>query len=406
MNQGGSHAVLVGAGQAGLVMAATLRSEGFPGRITLLGGEARLPYQRPPLSKSVLLGSTGPDNLALRPLSFFAEHSIDLRLGVRVEAVHPAAARLDLSDGSSMAYDLLGLATGAVPRRLSSQVGASLEGVLTLRNVDDAICLSTQLSSARSIVVIGGGYLGLEVAATSIERGLSVTVVEAAPRILQRVAAQQTSDVMRRLHVERGVTILESCQIVEIVGDTRVRAVRLGDRREVPADVIVVAIGVLPDIRLAQEAGLAIDNGVCVDPTMLTSAANIWAAGDCAAFEHRGRRLRIESVGNAIDTAEVAARNMLGRNEPYAPLPWFWSDQYDHRLQIAGYNQGHDNVHTRGGGAGVSHWYYRGDEFLAVDAIDDSRAYMVGKRLLEMGRSPSPSLVRDPATELKSLLRG
>lgn len=406
MSQSGSHAVLVGAGQAGVVMAATLRSEGFLGRITLLGGEAHPPYQRPPLSKSVLLGTSGPENIVLRPSSFFIEQSIDLRLGVRAEAIHTATARLDLSDGSSMAYDLLGLATGAIPRHLSSQPGASLEGVLTLRNIDDALSLSTQLTTARSIVVVGGGYLGLEVAATSIERGLSVTVLEAAPRILQRVAAPQTSDVVRRLHAERGVKILENCQLAAILGDTRVRAVRLADGRELAADIVLVAIGVSPDIRLAETAELAIDNGICVAPTMLTSRENIWAAGDCAAFEYRGRRVRIESVGNAIDTAGVAARNMLGRNEPYAPLPWFWSDQYDHKLQIAGHNEGHDNVHTRDSDAGVSHWYYRGDELLAVDAIDDSRAYMVGKRLLEMGRSPSPDLVRDPATDLKSLLRG
>lgn len=399
------HAVVVGAGQAGCVIAATLRTEGFAGRITLLGAEALAPYQRPPLSKSFLLGGLDTDALLLRPKHFFSDQAIDLRLASPVAGIDVARARLQLNDGAWLGYDLLALATGAAPRRLPEQLGGALEGVLTLRDFADAQRLGAELEPGRSMVIVGGGYIGLEVAATCVSRGMSVTVLEAAPRILQRVACAQTSEFMRQIHTARGVTIQEGCDLAGLVGDRRVRAVKLGDGRELPADFVVVAIGVVPNTTLAANAGLATDNGIAVDAELRSSAENIWSAGDCAAFEFRGRRQRIESVGNAIDMGELAARNMLGRGVAYVPRPWFWSDQYDCRLQIAGHSQGYETVHVRETGAGRSHWYYRGDELLAVDAINDSRAYVAAKRLLEMGRSPSPRIVTDPATDLKVLLR-
>jgi 3-phenylpropionate/trans-cinnamate dioxygenase ferredoxin reductase subunit len=400
------HAVIVGAGQAGCAIAVKLREEGFDGCVTLIGQEPHAPYQRPPLAKAFLAGEAAPESLLLRPPAFFAERDIALLTGTRVETLDAATRQLRFADGTTLAYDFLTLATGALPRRLPPEMGGELDGVLTLRTVADAARLSGELLPGRAVVIVGGGYLGLEIAAACVKRGMTVTVLEAAPRILARVACAETAAVMRDLHASHGVTILEDTLLETLVGTGRVEAARLSDGREIPADLVLVAIGVLPDIALAAEAGLAIDNGIAVDAHLRTSAPDIWAAGDCAALEFRGLRQRIESVGNAIDMAETVARNMLGQSETFEPHPWFWSDQYDCHLQIAGHNFGHDAVHVRTGGAGRSHWYYRQDELLAVDAIDDARAYMVGKRLIEQGRSPPPAMVCDPSTDLKALLRG
>ncbi len=400
------HAVIVGAGQAGCAIAIKLREEGFDGSVTLIGQEPHAPYQRPPLAKAFLAGEAAPESLLLRPPAFFAERDITLVTGTRVESLDAAGRQLRCADGTTLAYDTLALATGALPRRLPPEMGGELDGVLTLRTVADAARLSAELRPGRSVVIVGGGYLGLEIAAACAKREMKVTVLEAAPRILARVASAETAAVMRDLHLSHGVTILEDTLLETLVGTGHVKAARLADGREIPADLVLVAIGVLPDIALAADAGLAIDNGIAVDAHLRTSAPGIWAAGDCAALEFRGLRQRIESVGNAIDTAEIVARNMLGHGETFEPRPWFWSDQYDCHLQIAGHNFGHDAVHVREGGAGRSHWYYRADELLAVDAIDDARAYMVGKRLIEQHRSPPPAAVCDPATDLKALLRG
>ncbi len=403
--QSTDHAVIVGAGQAGLVAATTLRAEGFAGRLTLVGAEPTAPYQRPPLSKGFLLGEVGDEALLLRPLAAYAAQDIELRLATAVESIDIAAGRLQLSDGKEIGFDRLALTTGASPRRLPDTMGGSLAGVYSLRHLGDARVLSAELVEGRSIVIVGGGYVGLELASTCVARGLVVTVLEAAPRILQRVACPQTSDYLADIHRARGVQIIEGCELAGLAGETGVHSVLLKDGRSFAADLVVVAIGIEPSTRLAAEAGLDVDGGVVVDSEMRSSAERIWAAGDCAAVTVRGRRLRIESVGNAIDSAEVAARNMLGRGETYRPLPWFWSDQYDTRLQIAGLNFGFDCVHVRHAGAGRSHWYYQSDELLAVDAINDSRAYMVGKRLLEMGRSPPPQAITNPNADLKALLR-
>jgi len=399
------HAVIVGAGQAGLVAATTLRAEGFAGRLTLIGAEPTAPYQRPPLSKAFLLGELGDEALLLRPLTAYAAQDIDLRLATAVEAIDIAAGRLQLSDGTKLDFDRLALATGASPRRLPDTMGGSLEGVYSLRTLRDARILSAELIEGRTIVIVGGGYVGLELASTCVARGLTVTVIEAAPRILQRVACHQTSEYLAHVHRARGVQIIEGCELAGLMGGRTVHRVMLKDGRTFAADLVVVAIGIEPSTRLAADAGLGIDGGIAVDAQMRSSSERIWAAGDCAAVTVRGRRLRIESVGNAIDSAEIAARNMLGRGENYRPLPWFWSDQYDTRLQIAGLNVGFDSVHVRHAGAGRSHWYYQSDELLAVDAMNDSRAYMVGKRLLEMGRSPPPEVITNPDADLKALLR-
>jgi len=236
--------------------------------------------------------------------------------------------------------------------------------------------------------------------------GLDVTVLEMAPRILQRVAAPETSDYFRRLHTRHGVKILESTGFERLVGESRVRAVHLADGRELPVDFVIAGVGILPGTQLAEGTDIALENGIRTDSFGKTTVPHIWAAGDCASFPWKGRQLRLESVGNAIDMAEAVAENIMGAGKPYHPLPWFWSDQYDCKLQICGLNTGYDRIVTRGPeGEAISFWYYKGDELLAVDAMNDPRAYMVGKRLIEMGRSPDPAVIADPATQMKTLLK-
>jgi len=396
--------VIVGAGQAGAALAARLRSLGHGDEIVMLGQEPRPPYQRPPLSKGYLLGELGEDRLWLRTPEFWAEQGVTLRLGQPVTSLDPRARTVTVA-GETLAYDALALATGATPRRLPAAIGGTLDGVCTLRTLADVDAMRAAFRPGRRVVIVGGGYIGLEVAAAAAKLGLTVTVLEMAPRILQRVAAPETADHIRRLHQAHGVTILESTGLDRLLGGPRVTGARLTDGRELAADFVVVGVGVTPDTGLAQAAGLAIDNGIATDALGRSSDPAIWAAGDCASFPHGDGRLRLESVGNAIDMAEAVAANILGAAAPYQARPWFWSDQYDLKLQIAGLNTGHDRVVTRPGeGGAVSFWYYRGATLLAVDAMDDARAYMVGKRLIESGKSPGPEIVTT-TPDLKALLK-
>ncbi|WP_341212532.1 FAD-dependent oxidoreductase [uncultured Limimaricola sp.] len=402
-----SHFVVIGAGQAGSSLVAKLRAEGFDGRITLIGAETAPPYQRPPLSKAYLLGDMEKARLFLRPEAWYAEHDIDLRLGVTASALDAGAKTVTLSDGETLPYERLALCTGAHPRRLPAAIGGDLAGVFTMRDLHDADTLAPEMTEGRRLLVVGGGYIGLEAAAVAAKRGLKVTVIEQAERILQRVAAPETSAFFRDLHARHGVEIREGVGLERLLGEGRVTGARLTDGTEIAADFAIVGVGVAPGTGLAEPAGLAIDNGIRCDIHCRTSDESIWAAGDCASLLWADMRIRLESVGNAIDMAENAALNMLGRGVEYRPRPWFWSDQFDTKLQIAGLNAGWDAVHVRPGEtpAQASHWYYRGDKLIAVDAMNDSRAYMVGKRLIEAGRSPDPALATDPATELKALLK-
>ncbi|VDC21258.1 NAD(P)/FAD-dependent oxidoreductase [Pseudogemmobacter humi] len=394
--------VIVGAGQAGAALAAKLRALGHPGAITLIGDEPAPPYQRPPLSKAYLLGEMEEERLWLRAPEFWADNNVDLRLGHKVGAIDPAAKTVTVG-GEAIPYDQLALTTGSAPRRLPAVIGGDLGGVYTVRTLADVDRMRAEFAPGRRVVVVGGGYIGLEAAAVARKLGLEVTLIEAAPRILNRVAAPQTSDFIRTLHRDKGVTILEATGLERILGETRAEGVRLLDGRELPADFVITGVGITPGTDLAAAAGLVLDNGIATDEMGRTSDPSVWAAGDCASFPWQGGRIRLESVGNAIDQAEAVAANMLGAGQPYQARPWFWSDQYDLKLQIAGLNTGYDHVVTRDEG-GTSFWYYRGDKLLAVDAMGDARAYMVGKRLIEAGKSPDPEAVRS-APDLKALLK-
>lgn len=396
--------VIVGAGQAGAALAARLRALGHDGEIVMLGDEPAPPYQRPPLSKAYLLGEMGEDRLWLRAPEFWAENRVELRLGQSVSAIDPVGKTVTVA-GAPMAYDHLALTTGSTPRRLPAAVGGALAGVYTVRTLADVDAMRGEFVAGRRVIIVGGGYIGLEAAAVASKLGLDVTVLEMAPRILQRVAAPETSDFVRALHQAHGVKVLESTGLERLEGETRVTGAVLKDGRVLPADFVIVGVGITPNAQLAEAAGLAIDNGIATDAMGRTSDPFIWAAGDCASFPWQGGRIRLESVGNAIDQAEAVAANILGAGQPYQAKPWFWSDQFDLKLQIAGLNTGYDRIVTRRGeGAAVSFWYYRGAELLAVDAMNDSRAYMVGKRLIETGKSPAPDVIAGTG-DLKALLK-
>lgn len=396
--------VILGAGQAAASMAARLRLKGHEGPITIIGGEPFAPYQRPPLSKAYLLNEMGLDRLVLRGDDWWQEQGITLRLGEKATAIDPAA-RIVTTDRGRIEYDCLALTLGAAPRRLPAEMGGHLAGVHVIRELADVDRLAPHMLPERRMIVIGGGYIGLEAAAVARKLGLKVTLIEAAPRILGRVAAAETAAMIRELHRSHGVEILEDTGIKRITGTDNATGVLLKDGRELAADLIVTGIGVTPEASLAADAGLTVENGVAVDEHGRTSDPHIWAAGDCASFPHYGGRLRLESVGNAIDMAEAVADNILGAERPYHPKPWFWSDQFDAKLQIAGLGAGYDHIVTRAGHNlhSGSVWYFRGDRLLAVDALNDARAYMIGKRLIEAGRSPDRDAV-STTVDLKVLL--
>ena len=396
--------VIVGGGQAGAALAAKLRGLDYDGNITLVCSENFLPYQRPPLSKKYLMREMAVEQLYLRPDSFYAENGIEMILGQGVTGIDPANRTIDL-DGEQLAYDALALTTGASPRQLPAAIGGELDHVYAVRSIADVDTMAPEFAPGRRVLVIGGGYIGLEAAAVAARMGLRVTLVEMAERILQRVAAPQTSDFFRDLHGGHGVEIREGVALEKLEPGEQITA-RFADGTSCATDFVIVGIGIRPNDALAQAAGLACDDGIVVDTGGRTSDPHVWSAGDCTRLPYRGKAIRLESVQNAIDQAEIVAANMLGAGEPYDPKPWFWSDQYDVKLQIAGLNAGYETVVTRPGARPMSqsHWYFAGDALLAVDAMNDPRAYMTGKRLIEGGKFPTPTQVADPGLDLKTLL--
>jgi len=399
--------VVAGGGQAAFALVAKLRALKDERPVTIVASEASLPYQRPPLSKKYLLREMDLDRLLYRPEPWYAEHQVDIRLSTTVTGLDRVAKTVTLSDGSTLAYDRLALATGSTPRRLPAAVGGDLDGVFVVRDFADADRLAGELQPGRRALIIGGGYIGLEAAAVARTCGLEVTVIEMADRILQRVASAATSQLVRGIHVSRGVDIREGTGLVRLVGtDGRVTAAELSDGSTLLADLVIVGIGVSANDQLAHDAGLEVANGIVVDSFGRTVDPSIFAMGDCAVLPFQDMRIRLESVQNAVDQAEAVAAVLAGGSAPYEPKPWFWSDQYDVKLQIAGFGLGHDETVVRAGQreGSVSVWYFRQGKFIAVDAINDAKAYVTGKKLLETGATPDRKALEDPATDLKSLL--
>ena len=398
--------VVVGGGQAGHSVVAKLNSLGFDGKITLVAEEPFRPYQRPPLSKKYLLGEMDEARLYLKPLEYYGDHGVRLLLGAACEGID-RSSRTAAVGGETIPYDDLVLATGSIPRKLPEAIGGSLRGVHTVRTIADIKGIAPGFTQGAKVLVVGGGYIGLEAASAAVAKGLDVCVVEMAERILQRVAAPETSDFIRNLHLSRGVELLEGVGLTRLLGESELTGAVLSDGAKLELDMAIIGVGIVPSTGLAESAGLKLDNGIWTDANCRTADPNIWAAGDCASFPWKGKRIRLESVQNAIDQAESVAENIMGAEKEYRPTPWFWSDQYDAKLQIAGLGAGYDRIVVRPGrtDGSISHWYYRGSELLAVDAVNDSRAYMIGKRLLETGKTASPEEAANPDLDLKSLLR-
>jgi 3-phenylpropionate/trans-cinnamate dioxygenase ferredoxin reductase component len=398
--------VIIGGGQAAISMTAELRQLAPDRAITLIGDEPWLPYQRPPLSKAYLGGEWTVDRLALRPAEWFASEGIETRLGVKVEGIDRKAAKLHLSDGGTLSFDDLVLCTGARARPLPEALSRGLKGIYTLRGIADADALRGEMQEGRHVLIIGGGYIGLEFAAIAVKSGLKVTLVEAAERILGRVAAAETADYFRALHRAKGVDLREATQVAELSGNPHVKRAHLSDGDVLDVDFVVAGIGAVAADDLARDAGLTISNGIAVDDHCRTSDERILAAGDCTSFIRGETRLRLESVQNAIEQGEAAAATLAGSTAGRKFSPWFWSDQYDTKLQIAGVSHGYDRVVRRPAkreGA-QSIWYLKAEKLIAVDAINDPASYMTGRRLIDAGVTPAPEEIADPAFALVKLV--
>jgi 3-phenylpropionate/trans-cinnamate dioxygenase ferredoxin reductase subunit len=360
--------IVIGASLAGANAAETLRQEGFDGRVVLVGAEEERPYERPPLSKDYLRGEVGREKVYVHDESFYAEHDIDLRLGATAVALDTSTKEVTLDDGDRLRYDRLLLATGSEPRRLALP-GAELDGILYLRSVRDSDALRERLDRGGAIVVIGAGWIGAEVAASARQRGLEVTVVEPSSVPLERVMGAEVGAIYRDIHAERGVRMLMGTGVEAFEGDGSVERVRTSDGRAIECDLVVVGVGVQPRVQLAAQAGLDVDNGVLVDERLATSAPGVFAAGDVANAHHPfyGERIRVEHWANALHQGPSAARNMLGREEPYERLPYFFSDQYDVGMEYSGFAREWDRVVFRGDPATrefIAFWL-RGDHLVA-----------------------------------------
>jgi len=396
--------VIIGAGHAAGQAAASLRQEKYTGPITIIGDEAHLPYQRPPLSKAYLSGSQEVDRVYLRAEKFYQEKEIDLKLSTRATAIDPDAKAVELEDGSKIDYDKLLISTGSRPRLLSIP-GSDLGGIHYLRTIDDVDGIRADMHEGANLVIVGGGYIGLEVAAVGIEQGLNVHVLEMEDRILQRVTTPTMSKYYDQLHKGRGVQIHTNTGVTGFSGDAKVQKVMCGDT-EFAADMVIVGIGIVPNIELAEAAGIICDNGIVVDDHCQTSNPDIYAAGDCTNHPNAllDRRLRLESVPNAMDQARTSASNMLGGDKSYAAIPWFWSDQYELKLQMVGFSADGNREVLRGDMASnqFAVFYLKDNTVVAADTVNSPKEFMLCKQLV--GKEADSAVLADSTSDLKSLL--
>ena len=396
--------LIIGGGQAGAQAIDTLRREGFSGRLVLVSEEPQLPYQRPPLSKKFLSGELAADRLPFRHQSFYDEHRIELKLGIRATRLDPAGRRVVLSNGEEVAYDRLLLCLGAVSRQLTCP-GADLPGVHYLRDIADVPQIQEGLKAGARAVIIGGGYIGLETAATARKMGCSVTVLEMADRVMNRVVASNVSEYFEHEHRTQGVKIVCNTRVVRLEGNGRVERVVCADGSTYEADLLVVGVGAVANMQLAGDAGLKCENGIVVDEYCRTSDPAIYAAGDCTYHPSLrfDMRVRLESVDNAFEQAKAAALNILERPTVHDRVPWFWSDQFDNKLLIVGLSQGHDQQVTRGDPAtrAFTVCYLKGGELLAVEAINHTKDYMAARKLIADRAHPNLDKLADPTVALK-----
>lgn len=405
------HFVIVGGGHAAGLAAAALRQNGFDGACTIVGDEVYAPYQRPPLSKQFLSGEYNVDRMLLRPVSFYESKQITLRTGSRVTRIDTAAATLELANATTLAYDRLLLATGTRARRLDLP-GATLAGICYLRNIDDAERLRPELAPGRRLVIVGGGYVGLEVAAVAVARGMHVTVLEVQSRILERVATAELAALMHAMQARRGVDVRCGERVLGFEGDGRVERVVTASG-SLPADVVLVGVGAQVNDEVAVAAGIACDNGILADAHCRTSVAGVFAAGDvCRGFNtYLDRQLRIESVPNATEQARVAASAMLDREARCEAVPWFWSDQFDWKLQMAGLTADAERCVLRGNAAASADlktyiaFHLAGHRIVAVDAINSPREFLTTRQLIEKRVPVRDDDLANPEFDVRTLLR-
>lgn len=400
--------IVVGASHAGTTLALQLRREGWEGPIKLISDEGELPYHRPPLSKELLAGAKTLDEIRLRPAKLFADNQVELMLNTRVDAIDRKAKCISLAGGERLTYDKLALCTGASVRTLPGSEG--FNNVFTIRNVEDIEAFKPLAIPASRVVIVGGGYIGLEAAAVLRKMGLEVTVIEAAPRVLERVTSEVLSAYVAQLHASNGVRIVTGAMVKELRGDTAVRVVVCADGSEYEADFVIAGIGVLPNAALAEGAGLATDRGILVDENAQTTDLDIYAAGDCARHPSAlyRRPLLLESVQNATDQSRVAAANICGKPTAYDAVPWFWSDQYDIKLQMVGLSEGFDELAIRGNpevGAegGFAVFYLKEGAVIAADCVGRPKEFMLAKKLVKERAEISPSRLADDSVEVAAL---
>ncbi len=398
--------VIVGAGHAAGQVVASLKQHKFEGRITLVGDEPWLPYQRPPLSKKYLAGELAAERLFFKPESFYDDDTTRVLLDARVTRIDRKQKCVLIDSGKEIAYDKLVLAVGAQPRRVDLP-GVDLAGIFYLRTIADVDGIRASLKDARRLAIVGAGYIGLEVAAVAATLGVQVTVIEAMDRVMSRVVSPQVSAFYEDAHRKHGVKLLLSTCVEAFLGDGHVSAVQTGGGDRIAADFIVIGVGVEPNTALAAEADLAVNNGIVVDCSCQTSDPDIFAVGDCTYHPNRllGRDVRLESVHNALEQAKTAAANLCGQLSEYAQVPWFWSDQYDLKLQIVGLSEGHDEVVIRGDPAtsAFSCLYLKNGRLIAIDAVNQPRDFMQSKKLIAERAVIEPEVLADPAIALKDM---
>lgn len=398
--------VIIGAGQAGYEAARVLRQKGHEGAVTIVGDEPEYPYERPPLSKAYLKGELEKARLYFRKPEFYAEKDITLRSGIRVEALDRMAKEVVLEGGARLSYDKLLIATGSRVRHLPVP-GADLDRVFYVKTIAESEALRAALKEATSVAIIGGGFIGLEVASAARAMGKAVTVIEALPRVMARVVSEPVSHFYEELHRGHGVEMITGAAVEAITGEARATGVRLADGREIATEAVVVGIGTLPDMALAEAAGLETENGICVDARCCTSDPDIFAAGDCTSFTSPplGRRVRLESVANAVSQGRVAALNMLEQEAVYDEVPWFWSDQNEVKLQMAGLSDAGDTPVVRGDPAdgAFSVLYLRAGRLAAIDCVNMLKDFVPAKKAIAEGRVIDVARAADATISIKEL---
>jgi 3-phenylpropionate/trans-cinnamate dioxygenase ferredoxin reductase subunit len=398
--------VIAGAGHAAGQLVASLMQKKHAGQIVLLGDEPWLPYQRPPLSKKFLAGELAAERLFVKPAEFYENDQLEILLDTRVEHIDRAGRQLRTSAGNNIGYDKLVLALGSTPRQIDLP-GVDLAGVSYLRSIADVERIRSSLADARQMVIVGAGYIGLEVAAVVCKMGIDVTVVEAQDRVMSRVVSPQVSAFYEKVHRENGVQLLLSTGVAAFVGDERVTAVELDNGDRIPADAVIVGVGVVPNTAIAESAGLVVNNGIVVNTRCATSDPDIFAVGDCTLHPNPllGRDVRLESVHNALEQAKTAAASLCGQPTEYAQVPWFWSDQYDLKLQIVGLSEGYDDIVIRGEPASSSFscLYLKKGRLIAIDAVNNPRDFMQSKKLVADGAIIDRAQLANAALALKDM---